>query len=304
MLSAADNPFEIMAVVRHSRGATMESKGHIQGLTVVNGDLVDANSLQFSQSTQAKFDVVYHLAAATPDSGASRQTLRKVNLDGTKNLFNAVQSHVRHIVYVSGTAVFDPGAGSGSDGSGRIVNEDSRKSRQLEYIKIRLEAEDYLRENCEKSGIDFTVVYFPDIVYGNAGSFRRIFLEPISKCKFRIPGSGDYYTNFIHLDDAANILITIASERDETANESFIASDSNPAPFKEFVNFIADAMGTKHPGSVPLFLARAAVGSELIKMLTKDTRASNQKISNLYSLQYPSYKAGIPHVVSEFKSSR
>jgi nucleoside-diphosphate-sugar epimerase len=302
MLSAANGPFEIMALVRHNQGMDLESQG-IQGLTKVNGDLIDANSLKFSKSAQAKFDVVYHLAAATPDSGASRQTLRKVNLDGTKNLFNAVQSRVRHIVYVSGTAVFDPSAGGGSGGSGRIVNEDSPKSQQLEYIKIRLEAEDYLRESCAKSGIDFTVVYFPDIVYGNAGSFRRIFLEPIGKSKFRIPGSGDYHTNFIHLDDAANILITIASKRGETANESFIASDSNPAPFKEFVNFIADEMGARHPGSVPLFLAKAAVGSELIRMLTKDTRASNQKISGLYTFQHPSYKTGIPQVVAQYTSS-
>lgn len=302
VLSDKNSPFEIMALVRHSQGPAMQSKG-ILGLTEVNGDLTYANSLKLSKSAQTKFDVVYHLAAATPDSSASRQTLMKVNLDGTKNLFNAVQSHVRHIVYVSGTAVFDPTAGSGSDGSGRMVNEGSPKSRQLEYVKIRLEAEEYLRENCVKSGIDFTVVYFPDIVYGNAGSFRRIFLEPISKGKFRIPGSGNYYTNFIHLDDAANILITIASKRGETANESFIASDSNPAPFKEFVNFIADEMGTKHPGSVPLFLARAAVGSELIKMLTKDTRASNQKISSLFTFQYLSYKTGIPQVVSQYRSS-
>lgn len=269
---------------------------------MLTGNLTDPTSLIFNRM-ESGIDVVYHLAAVTPDSRASRQMLREVNLNGTKNLFNAVRNHAKHFVYVSGLAVFEPTGKERSDVSDNTVNEESPKSRQLQYIRIRLEAEEYLRENCAKNGIDFTVVYFPDIVYGNAGSFRRIFLEKISKGKFRIPGSGDHYTNFIHLDDAVGILIMLAANRDKTSNESYIASDSCPAPFKEFVNFIADELGAKRPGSVPLFLARVAVGSDLIKMLTKNTKASNQKIASLYNFQYPTYKTGIPHVVSQFRSS-
>jgi nucleoside-diphosphate-sugar epimerase len=300
VMSKRDIPFEITGLVRQSQGGTGEASAHLRGkgLTMVPGDLRDPSTFQFGKSMQSGIEVVYHLAAATPESGANRQTLREVNLDGTKNLFGAIQGQVRHFVYVSGVAVFDPG----SDTS-RIIDEDSPKSRQLEYIKLRLEAEDYLRESCAKSGIDFTVVYFPDIVYGNAGSFRRRFLDSIRKGRFRIPGSGEYHVNFIHLDDAVNILVTIASKRNEASNRSFIASDSTPAPFREFVNFIADELGARHPGSVPLLLAKAAVGSELIKMLTRDIRASNRRISALYSFQYPSYKTGISDVVSQYKSS-
>lgn len=308
-LSTSDNQSEVKALVRrknlHTRSASEFALGDLQGVAMVDGDLTIPKSLSFGKNGNGDFDVVYHLAAATPDSRASRQALRAVNLEGTKNLFNVVRDSAKHFVYVSGLAVFGLGGGSGDlTGSQRIVNEESPKSTELEYIKLRLEAENYLRDGCAKSGIDFTVVYFPDIVYGNAGTFRRIFLEQIAKGKFRVPGSGDYYCNFIHLDDAANVLITVASKRSETANESFIASDSEPSPFRDFVNFIADELGTKHPGSVPLFLAKAVVGSDLIKMLTKDTRASNQKISKLYQFQYPSYKSGLPHVVAQFNTSR
>ena len=291
-----DSPYQVFALIRKATSAD-GSSWDPKRVNVLTGDLADPGSLNFD-TKEGEIDVVYHLAAVTPESRLRRQVLRDINLAGTKNLFDAVRDNARHFVHVSGLAVFEP-AGS----SGNVVNEGSPKSRDLEYIRIRLEAEEYLRENCAKYGIDLTVVYFPDIVYGNSGSFRRIFLEQISKGKFRIPGTGEYYTNFIHLDDAVGILIALTSKRSQTANESYIASDSDPAPFREFVNFIADALGVKRPGSAPLFLARAVVGSDLIKMLTKNTRASNEKIASLYNFQFPTYESGIPHVVSQFRSS-
>jgi nucleoside-diphosphate-sugar epimerase len=270
------------------------NSGRVQ---VVSGDLTEPASLNFDSDSRM-FDVVFHLAAVTPETRFGNNRLRDVNLAGTKNLFDTVRQRTKHFVYISGVAVFEP-----SNNADRLINEESPKARQMEYLKTRLAAEDYLRENCAKAGIDFTVVYLPDIVYGNGGNFKRIFLEQISKGKFRIPGSGDYHVNFIHLEDAVNILVTVAKRRSEAANQTYIASDSNPAPFREFVNFTADELGAKHPGSAPLFLAKAVAGSDLIKMLTRDTRASNKKISGLYDFRYPTYRTGIPNVVLQFTTT-
>ena len=75
-------------------------------------------------------------------------------------------------------------------------------------------------------------------------------------------------------------MIDYSNDSDEK-NQSYIASDSPPAPFRDFVNFIADQFEVKHPGTVPLILARAAVGSDLIKMLTRNIKASNGKIRRI-----------------------
>lgn len=305
------NPVEVITLVRRKKEQLRRREKTPGASTAiladprvvfVEGDLTVPGSLKFSEANAdgtRNIDVVYHLAAVTPDSRPNREMQRRVNLDGTKNLFEAVRGRAKRFVYASGLAVFEPAEGN----AGRVVNEESKKIADYEYVKIRLEAEDYLRQNCEKNGIDFTVLYFPDIVYGSAGTFRRVFLEQISKGKFRIPGSGDYHVNLIHLDDAVNILISAGSMR-EAANESFIASDSEPAPFRDFVNSIADGLGVKHPGTVPLFLAKAAVGSDLIKMLTRNVRASNNKIKGIYRFQYPSYRTGIPEVISKFNASQ
>ncbi|HLG37676.1 MAG TPA: NAD(P)-dependent oxidoreductase [Nitrososphaera sp.] len=261
---------------------------------IIVGDLTDRASLKFGDDSV--FDTVFHLAAVTPEATRNRNILRDVNYNGTLNLFDQIRSATRHLVYVSGVSAFE------TDNKEGVITEESRRSSEIDYIKMRLEVEEYLRQNCRDAGIDYTVVHFPEIVYGNGGSFRRIFLERIKHGSFRIPGSGDYYTNFIHLDDAVNILITVAAIG-EARNESYIATDSLPDLFKNFVNYIADQFGVKRPGTVPLILAKAVVGSDIIKMLTRSAKATNEKIKKIYDFQYPSYREGIPDIVAKFNSA-
>ena len=261
---------------------------------IIVGDLTDRTSLKLGDDLV--FDTVFHLAAITPEATKNRNILRDVNYNGAVNLFDEIRNRTRHLVYVSGLSAFE------SESKDQVITEESRKSSDIEYIKLRLETEEYLRQNCREAGIDFTVIYFPEIVYGNGGTFRKIFLERIKHGSFRIPGSGDYYTNLIHLDDAVNILITVAALRD-TRNESYFATDSSPAQFKDFVNYIADQFGVKRPGSVPLILAKAVVGSDVIKMLTRSIKATNEKIKKIYDFQYQSYREGIPDVVAKFNST-
>jgi len=76
-------------------------------------------------------------------------------------------------------------------------------------------------------------------------------------------------------------------------------ADSTPAIFREFTDFAADQIGIKHPGGVPEFLAKAVLGGDLIKLLSTSMKVSNNKISKIYDVKYPSYKEGIPQVISE-----
>ena len=83
--------------------------------------------------------------------------------------------------------------------------------------------------------------------------------------------------------------------------DKFLDLDSEPVTFKDFVNFIVEYLDVKHPGNVPVFLAKAALGGDLIKLLTTSMHVSNKKISKIYSFKYPIYKEGIPKVISELQ---
>jgi NAD dependent epimerase/dehydratase family enzyme len=94
----------------------------------------------------------------------------------------------------------------------------------------------------------------------------------------------------------------IAILEKESFGESFIIADSMPVSFKEFSNFTADQISAKHPGGVPIFLAKIALGSDLIKLLTTPVKVSNKKILEIYNFKYSNYKDGIKQVISELKS--
>jgi len=72
--------------------------------------------------------------------------------------------------------------------------------------------------------------------------------------------------------------------------------------FKDFVNFVCDELGVKHPGSVPALLAKAVMGGDFMKLLTTSVKTSNAKIAKLCEFIYPSYKEGVHSVISEMKS--
>ena len=116
-----------------------------------------------------------------------------------------------------------------------------------------------------------------------------------------MPKGGDYFKGFVHVDDAVQSMISVLEHK--SFGESFIIADSMPITFKEFSNFTAEQIDAKHPGSVPIFLAKAVLGGDLIKLLTTSMKVSNKKISEIYQFKYPNYKEGIKQVISELKEN-
>lgn len=236
------------------------------------------------------YDVVYHLAAVWPGE-KDKKLQRKVNYDGTVNLFSKVKDRAKFFVYVSGLGTFGD--------TEAVIDESTNPRPNTDYAKIRLEAQNYLQENCKQYGIPFTVAYLGD-VYGNGGWFKSMMIERLRRGSFKIPGSGKYYRSFIHVDDVVSALVSIL-EKNQT-NQSFVVTDSNPVMFSEFTSFVCSKLGVKMPGTVPEFLAKTALGSDFVTLLTTSIKTSNSKILQICNLAYPSYQDGINAILSEMKS--
>ncbi|HET6516956.1 MAG TPA: NAD(P)-dependent oxidoreductase [Nitrosopumilaceae archaeon] len=252
----------------------------------VEGDITD-DEISFPNVI---YDVVYHLAAASPLE-KNKKILKQVNYDGTVNFFEKIKNRTKFFVYVSGLGVF-------GDPKEEVIDESAPLKPHTDYAKIRLDAQKYLKSHCEESSIPFTVAYLGE-VYGNGGWFASVIMDRLQKGKFKLPGGGEYYRNYVHVDDAVNALIEIG-ERD-AHNESFIVTDSEPALFKDFIYYICDSMGLKYPGKVPTMLAKAALGGDAVKLLTTSLKTSNKKISEISNFKYPNYKKGLDNVISEIK---
>jgi len=262
-------------------GVFHESPCQIDGIQVINADLREDNF----DIPDVRFDVVFHLASATP-LVKDKKKQKRINYDGTVNLFEKIKNKTNFIIYASGLGVF----GNAKE----IVNEQSQIQPDTDFVKIRLEAQKFLENSCKENNIGFSVCYFGD-VYGDGSWFTEMVIKKLRSGLMKVPGKGDYDKCFIHVDDAVGILVSIA--KNNLKDQSYVCADSTSVTFKEFVDYTADKIGTKHPGGIPMFLAKGVLGGDLVKLLTTPMKISNQKVSEIYSFVYPSYKEGINSIL-------
>jgi len=263
-------------------GTIHDSPSQLDKMQVINADLIRDDF----EIPVDKFDVVFHLAAATP-LVKDKKKQKRINYDGTVNLFNKIKDKTDFIVYASGLGVFGNPNG--------VVDEQSPIKPDTDFVKIRLDAQRFLEESCKDNNIGFSVCYFGD-VYGDGSWFTEMVVKKLKSGMMKVPGKGDYDKCFIHVEDAIGILTTIA--KDNLRDQSYVCADSTSVTFKDFVDYTADKIGVKHPGGVPMFLAKGVLGGDLVKLLTTPMKISNQKVSSIYNFTYPSYKDGIDAILN------
>jgi len=262
-------------------GIIHDSPSQTEGIQIINADLTKNDFV----IPDVKFDVVFHLAAATP-LVKDKKKQKRINYEGTVNLFEKIKDKTNFVIYASGLGVF------GS--TDKIVNEQSLIKPDTDFVKIRLEAQKFLENSCKNNNIEFSVCYFGD-VYGDGSWFTEMVVKKLKSGMMKIPGKGDYNKCFIHVDDAVGILISVA--KNNLKDQTYVCADSTSVTFKEFVDYTADMIGTKHPGGIPMFLAKGVLGGDLVKLLTTPMKISNQKVSGIYKFVYPSYKEGINSIL-------
>jgi len=150
--------YSVTSLVRFKEKGNQKTK-------IIIGDLTD-RQLKIDDN----FDTVFHLASHTPLE-KNKKTLKKVNLDGTKNLFSAINGKTKHFVYISGLGVFGE--------PNEIVDENSPLKANTDFVKIRLEAQKFLEEECKNNQIQFATVFFGD-VYGKTGWFNDMLVKRLS----------------------------------------------------------------------------------------------------------------------------
>jgi nucleoside-diphosphate-sugar epimerase len=115
--------------------------------------------------------------------------------------------------------------------------------------------------------------------------------KPIRKRQFPIVGGGDGVMSFVHVEDAA-AATAIAVERGQPG--IYYIVDDEPAPMREWLPVLADALGAKSPRRIPRWLGRLAAGETATLVMTEVRGASNAKAKREldWQLRYPSWRLG------------
>ena len=116
-------------------------------------------------------------------------------------------------------------------------------------------------------------------------------VEAVGKRRFPIVGSGGGVLSFIHIEDAATATVAaVESGRPGVYN----IVDDEPAPAREWLPALAQAVGAKPPRRVPRWVGRLLAGEALTTMMTEARGASNEKAKPELGWQprYPSWRQG------------
>ncbi len=118
--------------------------------------------------------------------------------------------------------------------------------------------------------------------------------DGIRKRKFPIVGDGGGVWSFIHIADAASATVA-AIERGKPGIYNVV--DDEPAPVRDWVPALANALGAKPPRRLPRWLGRLAAGEAATVMMTEIRGASNAKAKRElgWEPRYPSWRQGFAH---------
>jgi nucleoside-diphosphate-sugar epimerase len=128
--------------------------------------------------------------------------------------------------------------------------------------------------------------------YGGFYGDEDAMVTAVRKRQFPLIGDGAGVMSFIHLEDAAAATVLAL---DAEGPAVFNITDDEPAPMRDWLPVLADALGAKPPYHVPGWVGRLFMGKTL-PMMTEARGASNAKATKElgWTLRYPSWRTGFP----------
>jgi 2-alkyl-3-oxoalkanoate reductase len=261
-------------------------------------DLLDADAVR-EAVLENEPDAIVHEATALANvkfsrnfdkTGAKTNELRTTGTDAL--LAAAREAGVRRFVAQS-VAAYARYARQG----GPIKTEDDPLATPPANMEQSFAALDHLeRAVTEFGGIALRYGVF----YGTANDGS---IEPVRKRQFPIVGDGGGIWSWIHLDDAAAATV-LALEHEGPAIYNVV--DDEPAPVREWLPVLAQALGAKPPRHAPTLIARLLAGKAVVVMSTEAGGASNAKAKRElgWTLRYPSWREAFPEVYARSTASR
>ncbi len=270
MIPALAGRYRMYALTRSEPGHPVLRE---YGVTPILGDL-DAGATLGRLSGLAH-DVV-HLAP--PPASGTRDTR-------TVNLIRSLSREGRlpqRLVYISTSGVY-------GDCGGDWVAETRPLRPQSDRARRRADAERQLRAWGRGNGVQIVVLRVPGIYAAD-----RLPLERLAARTPTLAAADDAFTNHIHADDLARVVIAALS-RGRTGR-TYNANDDSGMKMGDYFDLVATRFGLDTPPRISWHDAQGRVPESLLSFMRESRRLLNHrlKLELRVRLRYPTVAQGLP----------
>lgn len=266
MLPLLADRFRIFAVTSQaSRGDELRAAGAVPIVADLDQPATLARLARLARH-------IVHLAPPQSDGQRDRRT---------RNL-TAILPDAATLVYVSTTGVY-------GDCGGALIDETRPLNPQNARAKRRADAEQVLRAWARRSNSRLSILRVPGIYAAD-----RLPVERLQKGTPALAPDEDVYTNHIHADDLARIVV--AALYRGSACRAYHAVDDSQMKMGEYFDAVADAFGLARPPRLPREELQKGVSPVLLSFMSESRRLSNARLKTELGvrLRYAQVRDALP----------
>jgi nucleoside-diphosphate-sugar epimerase len=276
---------DVRAIARQS-----SDTGHLSdlGVTWFRGDVFDPSVVR---EAAGDAEYIFHLATAYRQGGTSKDSFFNVHVASTRLLAETARSNpdFKRFVHISTVGVHGHIEGPPADENHPFAPGD-------EYQATKAEAEIWIRQFAEQSGLPVTVLR-PTAIYG-PGDRRLLKLFKMAAGRFFVLlGYGKCYYHLIHVEDLTEIML-LAAVHPAAPGQVFICGSEEATTLPEIGRIVAEELGhhltvVRLP-AFPFFAAAAVVEAvcrplgleppiyrRRVAFFTKDRKFNTGKLKNV-----------------------
>lgn len=201
------------------------------GAKFIKGNITNK---EFVNESVKNVDFIFHIAAAFRELNVKDEHYYEVNVNGTRNIFEAAEkNNVKKVVYCSTQGVH-----------GHIKNppgnEDSPIAPEDYYQQTKYEGEQVAQEYIKK-GMNVTIIR-PTAIYG-PGDPERFYMiyKRVLTGKFPMFGSGNTYYHPVFIDNLVDAFV-LTLNLGKGNGETYIIADEEYLTLNDLVRKVAEAM--------------------------------------------------------------
>jgi nucleoside-diphosphate-sugar epimerase len=253
-----------------------------QGISPVLGDVMRPETL----AALPEVDTVLWAVGWDRSSGISQ---RDVYVNGLRNLLHQVTRRASRLIYISSTSVY-------GQTDGEWIDETSATNPSQPNGQACLEAENSLEpwrpgggESPVATILRLSGIYGPGRLLSKAATLRNS--EPLA-------GNPDAWLNLIHVEDAAEAVVTCAAH--DIPSPLFLISDNEPVPRRVYYSALAELVGAPPPRFAEDDASQASsTGGTRTVGMNKRCRNTFARRLLQWTPRYPTYREGLAQAVRE-----